>query len=107
MRIYRPCPKCHSENTRVTTTDQKSDTEIKRYMRCLDCKFRFRSIEVVTDESTPPGKPKGSFILDDHQVAQIGYNDPYITLANWAAIYNVSTTTIRHAKQRFEKYRGN
>ena len=103
MKIYHPCPKCKSENTRVTCTEQKKETEIKRYIKCLDCHFRFRSIEVITDEYLNKGRVKNSFILNEHEIEQIGFNDPSLTIEQWAEIYNVSTATINKAKRLFLK----
>tara|TARA_R100000152_G_C6766237_1_gene191185 strand:+ start:1535 stop:1801 length:267 start_codon:yes stop_codon:yes gene_type:complete len=84
MKIYHPCPKCKSENTRVTCTEQKKETEIKRYIRCLDCHFRFRSVEVITDDYVNRGRVKDSFILNKHEIEQIGFNDPSLTIEQWA-----------------------
>ena len=103
MKIYRPCPKCSSENTRVTCTEQKVSDKIKRYLRCLDCHFRFRSTEIITDEMVNKGRVKGSFLLDAHQIRTIVYNDANLTYEQWAEIYNVSTATIRKAKLKFAK----
>jgi len=38
------CQSCNSKNTRVTCTDH-FETLTKRYCRCLDCGFKFRTIE--------------------------------------------------------------
>ena len=103
MKIYHPCPKCKSENTRVTCTEQKKETEIKRYIRCLDCHFRFRSVEVITDEYVNKGRVKDSFILNKHEIEQIGFNDPSLTIEQWAEIYNVSTRTINKARRIFSE----
>ena len=98
MKIYHPCPKCKSENTRVTCTEQKKEIEIKRYIKCLDCHFRFRSIEQITTESKTA---KGSFSLNTHQINQIGFNTPPLSIDRWSEIYNVSTSTIIKARSRF------
>ena len=103
MKIYHPCPKCKSENTRVTCTEQKKEIEIKRYIRCLDCHFRFRSVEVITDEYVNKGRVKDSFILNEHEIEQIGFNDPSLTIEQWAEIYNVSTATINKARRIFSE----
>jgi transcriptional regulator NrdR family protein len=39
------CRSCNSENTRVTCTDKDNPEFVKRYCRCLDCAFRFRTVE--------------------------------------------------------------
>ena len=39
------CRSCNSLNTRVTSTDRKSDLVTKRYCRCLDCGTKFRTVE--------------------------------------------------------------
>lgn len=38
------CLKCNSKNTRVTCTVH-SETNTKRYCRCLDCNQKFQTIE--------------------------------------------------------------
>lgn len=50
------CQKCNSLNTRVTCTNH-FDGFTKRYCRCLDCCFKYRTIERY--EYIKPGPPKG------------------------------------------------
>lgn len=98
MKVYRPCPKCEGKNTKVTTTQQTNGVEISRYIRCLDCHFRFRSREQITTESKTA---KGGFSLNTHQINQIGFNTPPLSIDRWSEIYNVSTSTIIKARSRF------
>lgn len=49
------CRHCSSKNTRVTCTE-KYETYTKRYCRCLDCGFKFRTVEKY--EFPKPGPPK-------------------------------------------------
>ena len=100
MKVYRPCLGCGSKNTKVTATQQTNGVEISRYIRCLDCHFRFRSREQSTTESK---RASGSFSLNTHQINQVGFNTPPLSIDRWAEIYNVSTSTIIKARSRFLK----
>jgi len=51
------CLKCNSKNTRVTCTVH-SETNTKRYCRCLDCKQKFQTIERYLKYQRGP-KPGG------------------------------------------------
>ena len=50
------CRACSSKNTRVTCTDHFDDLT-KRYIRCLDCGTKFRTVERY--EQLKPGPKKG------------------------------------------------
>jgi len=50
------CRSCSSKNTRVTCTDHFPGMT-KRYVRCLDCGCKFRTVERY--EQPKPGPPKG------------------------------------------------
>jgi hypothetical protein len=55
------CPKCSSTDTRVTCTNH-FDGYTKRYCRCLDCNFKFRTVEryeYIELAPAKPGPPKG------------------------------------------------
>jgi len=97
------CPKCNSEETRVSCTE-KHENFTKRYCRCLNCEFRFRTKQekeqyITTIEN--PGKKKDSFILNQYQCEMISRNKYMLSNKEWAAIYKVSLSTIIHAKTRF------
>ena len=51
------CRQCNSKNTRVSSTDHQ-EKFTKRYCRCLDCNYRFRTIERY--EVPKPGPTKGT-----------------------------------------------
>ena len=96
------CPRCNSEETRVTCTEKHEDFT-KRYCRCLNCKFRFRTKQekekyITTIEN--PGRKKGSFILNDYQCQMIKKNKYMLSNREWAAIYQVSLSTIITAKTK-------
>jgi len=38
------CPKCHSTNTKISSTD-RYDTFTKRYCQCFDCNKKFLTVE--------------------------------------------------------------
>lgn len=64
------CQSCDSKNTRVTCTDH-SETFSKRYCRCLDCGFKFRTIERY--ETYRRGPKKGGK-LSDTQGSKNGFS---------------------------------
>ena len=43
----------------------------------------------------------GNFKLNEHQVTQIGFNVYGLSTTEWATIYNVASSTILKAKERF------
>lgn len=55
------CRKCSSLNTRTTCTQHKGN-ETWRYCRCLDCNFRYKTIETydIPKRGSIPGKPQHS-----------------------------------------------
>jgi len=91
------CPKCYSRNTRVVSTDPIKDTT-KRYCRCLDCTARFTTIEKHLETAQNPGRAKGSFVLNTYQCKMIKKNKYMLARYEWAAIYNVSKTTVIKAE---------
>ena len=91
------CPKCYSRNTRVVYTDPIKDTT-KRYCRCLDCTARFTTIEKHLETAQNPGRAKGSFVLNPYQCKMIKKNKYMLARYEWAAIYNVSKTTVIKAE---------
>ena len=91
------CPKCYSRNTRVVSTDPIKDTT-KRYCRCLDCTARFTTIEKHLETAQNPGRAKGSFVLNPYQCKMIKKNKYMLARYEWAAIYNVSKTTVIKAE---------
>ena len=91
------CPKCYSRNTRVVSTDPIKDTT-KRYCRCLDCTARFTTIEKHLETAENPGRKKGSFVLNPYQCKMIKKNKYMLARYEWAAIYNVSKTTVIKAE---------
>ena len=93
------CPKCTSRNTRVVSTDPIKDIT-KRYCKCLDCTARFTTIEKHLETAQNPGKPKGSFLLNPYQCKMIKKNKYMLARYEWAAIYNVSKTTVIKAEKR-------
>ena len=92
------CPKCYSRNTRVVSTDPIKDTT-KRYCRCLDCTARFTTIEKHLETAQNPGRAKGSFVLNPYQCKMIKKNKYMLARYEWAAIYNVSKTTVIKAER--------
>ena len=64
------CHQCQSTNTRVTCTDHY-ETLTKRYIRCLDCGCKFRTIEKY--EVHKRGPKKGSK-LPDTQGSKNGFS---------------------------------
>ena len=96
------CPKCSSNNTKVISVDDrtgsKDGSHIARYWRCLDCKEKYTTREKI---EKPLRKNEGNFKLTEHQGTQIGFNLHKLTVTEWATIYDVSTNTIRKAKDRF------
>jgi transcriptional regulator NrdR family protein len=51
------CRQCNSNNTRTTCTQHKGN-ETWRYCRCLDCDFRYKTIETyaILKGGSVPGK---------------------------------------------------
>ena len=92
-----PCPKCQSTNTRVTSVDKKDD-HVARYGRCLNCDNKYITRERVEDRMRTN---TGNFKLNEHQVTQIGFNVYGLSTTEWATIYNVASSTILKAKERF------
>ena len=95
------CPKCHSKKTKVVSTDPVKDAT-KRYCRCLDCEARFTTIEKYLETAQNPGKVKGSFVLNSYQCKMIKKNKFMLDRNEWAAIYNVSKTTVIKAEKRID-----
>ena len=96
------CPRCNSEETRVTCTE-KHENFTKRYCRCLNCKFRFRTKQekekyITTIEN--PGRKKCSFILNDYERELIRKNKYMLSRKEWATIYKVSLSTIIKAENK-------
>ena len=91
------CPKCHSKKTKVVSTDPIKD-KVKRYCRCLDCTARFTTVETYLETAQNPGKAKGSFVLNPYQCKMIKKNKYMLDRCEWAAIYNVSKTTVIKAE---------
>ena len=92
------CPKCHSKKTKVVSTDPVKDAT-KRYCRCLDCEARFTTIEKYLETAQNPGKVKGSFVLNSYQCKMIKKNKFMLDRNEWAAIYDVSKTTVIKAEK--------
>ena len=96
------CPKCSSNNTKVISVDDRTGSKegdhIARYWRCLDCKEKYTTRERI---EKPLKTNTGNFKLDDHQVTQIGFNVYGLSTTQWATIYNVASSTILKAKERF------
>ena len=92
-----PCPQCNSSDTRVTSVDQRRD-HVARSCRCLICKHKYITRERVEDRMR---KNTGNFKLNEHQVTQIGFNVYGLSTTEWATIYNVASSTILKAKERF------
>ena len=91
------CPKCNSKETRVSCTENHEDFT-KRYCRCLDCTARFTTIEKHLETAQNPGRAKGSFVLNPYQCKMIKKNKYMLARYEWAAIYNVSKTTVIKAE---------
>lgn len=92
------CPECDSKKTRVVSTDPiKGGT--KRYCKCLDCTARFTTIENYLDTAHNPGRRKGSFVLNPYQCKMIQKNKYVLARYEWAAIYNVSVSTVIKAEK--------
>ena len=53
------CPNCRHKNTRVTVTEHRSDHTV-RYIRCLDCKHKFKTEERIVEylPKRPPTRAK-------------------------------------------------
>jgi Zn finger protein HypA/HybF involved in hydrogenase expression len=96
------CPKCHSKNTRVVSTDPE-ENRTKRYCKCLDCTARFTTVENYLKTAQNPGRVKNSFILNSRQCEMIKKNKYVLANYEWADIYNVSISTITNAKRKTEK----
>jgi len=75
------CRYCKSKNTRVTVTETHGD-ETWRYCRCLDCKQRFKTIEVyakkkpgpkLNSKTGPkaPGSRNGNAVLTEQNVKEL------------------------------------
>ena len=92
------CPKCNSKKTKVVSTDPIKNTT-KRYCRCLDCEARFTTIEKYLETAQNPGREKGSFILNPYQCKMIKKNKYILDRSEWAAIYDVSKTTVIKAEK--------
>mgnify|MGYP003116005893 FL=1 len=92
-----PCPKCQSTETRVTSVDKKEDN-VTRYGRCLNCGNKYITRERIEDRMRTNAE---NFKLNEHQVTQIGFNIYGLSTTEWATIYNVSSSTILKAKERF------
>tara|TARA_B100001250_G_scaffold378620_1_gene368587 strand:+ start:2341 stop:2652 length:312 start_codon:yes stop_codon:yes gene_type:complete len=92
------CPECHSKKTRVVSTDPVKGVT-KRYCKCLDCAARFTTIENYLDTAHNPGRRKGSFVLNSHQCKMIQKNKYVLARYEWAAIYNVSVSTVIKAEK--------
>jgi transcriptional regulator NrdR family protein len=43
------CPKCKSYNVAVTDS-RREDYIVTRRRKCLDCEYRFKSVEISQDE---------------------------------------------------------
>ena len=91
------CPKCNSKKTKVVSTDPIKNIT-KRYCRCLDCTARFTTIEKHLETAQNPGRAKGSFVLNPYQCKMIKKNKYMLARYEWAAIYNVSKTTVIKAE---------
>ena len=94
------CPECKSKETRVSCTEDHGDFT-KRYCRCLNCKTRFRTTEKYINTIENPGRKKGSFILNDYQCEMIRKNKYMLSNREWAAIYQVSISTIINTRKKF------
>ena len=94
------CPECKSKETRVSCTEDHGGFT-KRYCRCLNCKTRFRTTEKYINTIENPGRKKGSFILNDYQCEMIRKNKYMLSNREWAAIYQVSLSTIINAHKKF------
>lgn len=92
------CPECYSRKTRVVSTDPIKNTT-KRYCKCLACKARFTTIETYLDTAHNPGRAKGSFVLNPYQCKMIKKNKYMLASYEWAAIYDVSKTTVIKAEK--------
>ena len=92
-----PCPKCQSTETKVTSVDKNND-HVARYGRCLNCGNKYITSERVEYRMR---KNTGNFKLNEHQVTQIGFNVYGLSTTEWATIYNVASSTILKAKERF------
>jgi len=95
------CPQCKSKKTKVSSTDPHPVKDLtKRYCKCFECGQCFTSIEKYAKTAHNPGKPKNSFILNYYQCQMIQENKYMLSKNEWAAIYNVSSSTIDAAKKR-------
>lgn len=45
------CPKCGSVNITVSDTMHGSSSDIFRRRRCLDCRYKFRTVEIVAEDT--------------------------------------------------------
>ena len=96
------CPKCKTNETRVTCTEHYEGFT-KRYCRCLKCKHRFRTNEKYVDGYQATGQKKGNFILNNYQCEMIGKNSYMLSDDEWSKIYKVSIGSIQKAKKRFRE----
>ena len=95
------CPECKSNNTRVSSTAPNTIKDFtKRYCKCLTCGACFTTIEKYGNTAHNPGKVKDSFILNNYQCEMIKKNKYMLSKTEWAAIYNVSHSTIGNARKR-------
>ncbi len=91
------CPECKSKETRVSCTEDHGDFT-KRYCKCLDCASKFKTIEKYLTKTSKPG-PKEA--LTDYQRELIRKNKYMLSNREWAAIYQVSLSTIINAHKKF------
>tara|TARA_R100000781_G_scaffold356_1_gene539 strand:- start:549 stop:878 length:330 start_codon:yes stop_codon:yes gene_type:complete len=95
------CPECNSKKTRVSSTDPHPLEDFtKRYCKCLDCRACFTTIEKYANTAHNPGRKKNSFSLNQYQCQMIKRNKYMLSNKEWAAIYNVSLSTIIKGKNR-------
>jgi hypothetical protein len=71
------CRSCSSTNTRVTCTDHYDDVT-KRYIRCLDCGTKFRTVEryevakpIALEQFVPEGTDNGNSRLSERDILMI------------------------------------
>jgi len=95
------CPECNSKKTKVSSTDPHPLEDFtKRYCKCLDCGTCFTTIEKYANSAHNPGRKKNSFSLNQYQCQMIKRNKYMLSNKEWAAIYNVSLSTIIKGKNR-------
>jgi len=90
------CPKCHSKNTRVGTTEGHENFT-KRYCKCLDCGSKFRTMEKYLTEIVRTGR---KLALNEYQSKLIKQNKYMLSRKEWATIYQVSLSTIIKAEHK-------